>query len=291
MGKSSPSPPSPAAVSQAQSGANKESIQEAAKVNAVDQYAPWGNTTFARDGNGVPTRQNITLNPTAQRAFDAQQNVSANLADTAQTFTGYLPQDKFEIGDAQDVSRIDYGNIVGDDVSGSGVGDALYQRTLNRIQPQLDDAYKAKRIEMESRGLPVGSEIYNDEMNRLDRNKGELLSNAALEANLASGAEQSRLVGLLGQGRSQDMEDRSRQISERLMERTQPFNELSAFVQGSPALPTPQFQSQPAYSPQSVDVAGNVYSSYALQANQAQQQNANLWGGISRIGSAAIPFL
>ena len=42
MGKSTPKPPDPYQTAAAQSGANKEAIQESAKVSAVDQFAPWG---------------------------------------------------------------------------------------------------------------------------------------------------------------------------------------------------------------------------------------------------------
>jgi hypothetical protein len=59
MGKSAPAAPDPYATSDAQAAANLKAIKDSARINALDQFAPWGSTTYARDNEGVPTAQRI----------------------------------------------------------------------------------------------------------------------------------------------------------------------------------------------------------------------------------------
>lgn len=289
MGKGSqPSPPPPSQVANAQAGANADAIRESAKVSAVDQVAPWGSTTFERDGNGVPTKQVISLNPNQQATFDTQSEIAKALAGNAQTLAGYIPTDRFSIDGAPDVGRLDYDSFLPDDMSGEGVGQATYERSVARFAPELERQREELGVSLTERGIPVGSEAYEREMSRFEERENDLLENAALSATLAAGQEQNRLVGLAQQGRGQDIDDRNRFISELLAERSQPFNEASAIIQGTPALPTPSFQSTPNYQVAPPDVAGAIYNDYGIRS----QNNANYWDNIARFGTlGALPFI
>ena len=57
---------------------------------------------------------------------------------------------------------------------------------------------------LQNQGLPVGSEAYNQELNRFDRSRGDQLENLALSSVGAGRQEQGRLFGQdLSSGRVQ----------------------------------------------------------------------------------------
>ncbi len=256
MVKSAPKAPDPFQTAQAQAGANKEAVQESAKVSAVDQFAPWGSTTFDRDEEtGVPTSQTIKLGSSEQGFYDLLGGIRNSLAGKAQDFTGFLPRGKFEgIGDG----------------AGDKVANALFERRLGMIQPELDKADNALRVSLGERGIPVGAEIYDKEMNRLDRNRRDTLSALSNDAILASGGEEDR------------------QLANALTMRAQPLNEISAFLQGSPAVPTPGFQGNPAYQISPPDISGLVTADYQNRLGQYNQRQGSLMDGLFGLGSAAL---
>lgn len=259
MGKSStPQAPDPYKTANAQSQADIKAIQESAKVNAVDQYAPWGSTVFTRDANGVPTKQTINLGPAEQQFYNTSNTIKNSLAGKAQGLMQYLPTGQF---------------TGPDNGAGDKVAQTLYERKYNMIAPELQRADDQIKLQLSERGIPIGSEIYNDEMNRLNTARSNTLASIAQDATLASGNEYDR------------------QLANMLTIRNQPFNEVSAFLQGAPAMPTPQFQGTPAYQVQAPDIAGLINQNYQNQVNAANANNSSLSSGLFGIGSALLGAL
>lgn len=236
MGKSSkaPSPPPPAQTAAAQAGANKDAIRESAKVNAVAQYGPTGSVTYDRDGNGVPTAQRVNLSDNQQGIFDTQERITQSVSNTAESLAGSLPTAPL------DTSSVD----------GSQVAQALYDRKMDLIRPEMEDARNKADISLVERGIPVGSEIYNDEMGRLDRAESQTLESLSNDAVLAGTSEEQRQLGNMYQARNQQ------------------FNEISAALGAGTPFASPQPQALPQYQVAAPDVAG-------LTANYYNQQNAN----------------
>lgn len=91
--------------------------------------------------------------------------------------------------------------------------------------------------------------------------------------------------------RANDIADRERSINENLLERNQNFNELAAFLNGSPIAPnSPTFQSTPVYNAAqaSPDALGMTAQNY----NAAVQARAGILGSIfGGAGSAIGGFL
>lgn len=254
MSKSQPKPPDPFTTAAAQAGANKEAIQESAKVSAVDTEAPWGSTTFTRDPTtGVPTKQTIGLGDKEQQFYDVSGDIRNALAGIAQGYTGNLPTTAFNAPEG-----------------GDAVSKALYERKLGMIQPQLKEADDAIKLNLSERGIPVGSEIYNNEMDRLGRARNDTYAALSQDATLAGGQEEDR------------------RLSRALTLRAQPFNEISAFLQGAPAVPTPQFQNTPAYQMAAPDIAGLISNNYNQQLQASNANRSALSSGLFGLGSAAI---
>jgi hypothetical protein len=236
--------PSAGDIARAQGSANKQAATESARLSAVDQFSPFGSTTFTRRPDGTPASQTISLSPELQRTLDAQFGTAGLAAEAGQNLAGQLPTEAFSLND------------VG---SGGDVRDAYYQEGLSLLQPEMDRQRSLMDIKFSERGIPIGSEIYNDETNRYETQRDQSLGSLARNAILAGGAEQDRL------------------IRNALTERTQGINEIAALTQGAPALPTPSFAATPGVNVQ----PANIGQAYQI-ANSAQQ------GAKGGLGSLAL---
>ena len=78
---------------------------------------------------------------------------------------------------------------------GSSLEAATFQRGLNRIDPYMQEQRSAMAQRLQNQGLPIGSEAYNQELNRFDRSRGDQLENLALSSVGAGRQEQGRLFG------------------------------------------------------------------------------------------------
>lgn len=262
MGKSSSAPKAPSASSQiaAQGAANKEAIETSAKINAVDQFGPGGSVTYQKDEDGIPISQTVELGDAEQQFYDVSGDIRNALGNVASTYTGFLPQEQFSLDDVP---------------SGDRVSDAMFQQSKSMYEPIFEQQREDAALSLSERGIPVGSEIYNDEMDRMERSQNEAYTSAGLNATLAGGAEEDRL------------------LSRALLERTQPMNEISAFLQGAPALSVPQSSGSPAYSMAPVNAIGAMQNEYAGNMNSynaARQQQNSIYQGLFSGGTAAMGF-
>jgi len=209
------------------------------------------------------------LNPEAQKAFDASQRMQTGLAQLGEQGVGQMGElfsTPFSIEGAAPV----YGE------HRQGVIDAMMART--DAQKSRDE--ESKRAQLVAQGIPVGSEAYSREMDRLDRQQ----TDARQQAEIA--AEQ-----MAGMGYSSALQGRGQGIQEQLLQRQTPINEMSAFRTGS-QVGMPQFQ---AYGQQQF-TGGPNYAGAAQQQGaydmagynaDVAQQNA-MWGGLAGLGAAGI---
>ena len=163
---------------------------------------------------------------------------------------------------------------------------ATFQRGRNLLGPDFERQQSQLANTLAQRGIPLTAEAYTGAQDRLDRSQNEALENLALSSVGAGRAEQSRLFGLQQAARNQA-------LNEMLTKRTQPINELSALLQGAPAVGQPQFPSFAQYGMQSPDYMGMVQNNYAIRAQAAQRARSDMFGGVFGLGKAligAIPF-
>jgi len=83
------------------------------------------------------------------------------------------------------------------------VEDAVYGRNLSRLQPRFEQEEARLEQSLANRGIPPGSEQWNDEVAAYQMAKTDALSAARNEAIAAGGSEQSRLAGLAMSARGQ----------------------------------------------------------------------------------------
>jgi hypothetical protein len=168
--------------------------------------------------------------------------------------------------------------------------DQVTNAMLQRYHATADPQRAAQEASLASRGLSPGSENWGqvqDTENRAD-------TDAALQAQIAGGQEQSRMYGLQ-QASDTATNDyaaflnnlRGGQLQERQTVRNAPINEISALMSGS-GVTVPQFQQ---FSRQAVDtapVAQDIYSSYQAKQQQAANSNAGIFGLGSGLLSMAL---
>lgn len=182
-----------------------------------------------------------------------------------------------------------------DDTSRQRVESAI----LSRLEPQYAKDQSSLQNQLLSRGLEVGSPAYNSEMDRLSRSQND----ARMQAILAGGQEQSRMVGLNSglqnqafnqglQGAQFDNQTRQQMLSELLMNRNLSLNELNALRTGS-QVSMPQFGSYYTNNANASPMfdAAVQQGNYNQNAYQQQMAGANgLFGGLANLGSAAIMY-
>ena len=95
MGKSAPqapTPPDPVKTAQAQGTINKETAVAQANLNSINEYTPYGTSTYSVTGtnaDGTPIRsRTTTLDPAQQAIIDKQNAVTNSLNTVAQQQVG-----------------------------------------------------------------------------------------------------------------------------------------------------------------------------------------------------------
>lgn len=284
---SSPSPPKapdPAKTAAAQGAANVEAAIASGILGNVGQVGPTGTVAFEETGSrrvgeqDVPSfTQTTTLTPEGQEQFDRQQQLALTLTQAAQGQAQFLPTERFSLeGLPFAPGEQDFGEQRG------AVEQAQFQRGLNLLQPGLEQRESALQENIAQRGIPLTGEDASRQLSRFEGDRAQALENLALASVLSGGQEQNRLFGL-------QQAQRGQALQERQLERAQPFNELAAFLQGSPAVAAPQ-----AFAPVSAGVApadvigAQALSSQIAQQNFAAQQQAassGLSSGLGLLGS------
>lgn len=280
MSKGSPSPPDPVATAQAQAAANVGAVRESALVNQINQITPFGSETFTGE-IGTPDRTRIVaLDPADQANLEAQRRIGAGLFGLGES--ALVPQVGAALGSELDFSGLPQISGQEDLLAASRpLEQATFQRGLNLLQPGFEQEREALTVQLANQGIPRGSEAFNEAVGNFERNRQQQLENLALSSVGAGRAEQSRLFGLEQTARQQG-------LSELLTGRAQPINELSALLQGAPAISAPQFAPPAQFGVAPVDIAGLTTQNFGFESQQAQRRQSDLLGGLFGLGSAAI---
>jgi len=331
MGKksSAPPPPDPVATANAQAAANAETARIQAELNRVNQVTPWGSSTWTRTPAQVPEMttqgtvapqapsspmssaarealspfidlgafsqaqggrqkaaeaankprtpediwtQTVSLSPNQQKILDEQEALSLALSGLANDYTGRIRQatsTPFTLDGLPAAPQAD-------DAARQRIEGALF----DRLNPQLERDQAAMETKLINQGLRPGTEAWTRAMD--DQNRR--VNDARLGVVAQGGQEMANLF-------SMGTAARQNAISERLMERNQPINEVAALLGTGPGVQAPQFANVPQVGVAPTDVVGPTYSSYQGQlAAWQDQQNTNraLMGGLFSLGGAGL---
>ena len=263
----SSSPPDPQATANAQFGTNVNSSVASAWLANPNQRSPIGTWTNRAtsyrtiDGKRVPQfTQTFKFAPGQQKLYNQQLALGQNMNGIAQQQLGRLKSSLSQPIDFSGAPQLagdftDYRNQV--------------EQGLNsRLEPQLARDENATRARLANSGLTQGSAAWNQEMDRLGRQAND----ARTQVMLASGGEARAAGGYQNQARQQ-------YIGEKMQERNQPLNEITALMSGG-QVQQPGSPNWAGYGVAAQDLAGNIYQSY----NQQQAQNNATMGGLFGLG-------
>lgn len=279
-GGSAPAAPDPYKTADAQAQANKEAIQESSKLNAVDIYGPGGNVTYQRRPDGTPYAQTVTLDPTQQDIFDTQGLISKGLSGQAYGMMGWLPTESFGYGGIN-YDPNSYGDL---DTFDDEAAKAVYDRRLQFLEPQFEQSEARLHDQLVQQGFQPGNEAYETAMGNYRSGVDQARLAAANEAETAG-----RSAALQRIQTEQGL--RSGAVNERLTERQQPFNEIAAYLQGTPVFQQPQATGTQPLNMAAPDIMGAIYNSYQgnLNAWNAQNQSSgSMWSNLAGLGGSAL---
>lgn len=282
MGKSSssqPKAPDPTATANAQSASNTNTAISNAWLNSPNISTPYGNITTTQNGthtvNGqqIPTfLQTQTLSPEQQTIYE--QGVQG---DTQLNQLGLDQLGRVKDAVSTPFSLDQFGTAPTADAA---YRDQQYNAILQRAQPQQDQQRAALEQRLANQGIGIGSEAYNDAMNQFGQNVNDF----NLGAQAQSGNEEAQQYGLQSQAYQQA-------ISNALLQRQQPLQELSQFMGNSNAFQSPGVVGTPQSTIQPTDTTSPVYANYNAQVQQAgQNQSAtnSLYGGLAGLAGSAL---
>lgn len=228
-----------------------------------------------------------------QAWLDSQFGSSTKLQDATSRQLDFLPQDKFQLPgdvDAAGYARQAFGDAIIDPSrfgDTSDIARTSYEQQKSLFQPDIDQAKKEAEVMLAQRGIPVGSEIWNDEMGRLDRQASQAYSGASRQATLDAGQEQSRLVNQATQAQNFGSNAYQTNLSNELLQRNQPFSEAAALMGTTPQFQTPSFMNTAQSNVQTPDFIGAQNASHA--ANMANwQAGQNKFSSIAGLAGTGI---
>jgi hypothetical protein len=278
MSKSKPSAPpqiDPTATSRAQAAANKETATTQAQLNMLNQYTPQGSLEYSQSGSwadGTPR-------------YSATQTLTPN----QQQIADYGEQGAMGYGEAGNALLTNIKGMLSQPVDMAQFGAAptydenfrLQQRQnmVQRAQPDWDQQRTALETRLANQGIGIGSQAYNDEMQRYQRGYNDFLLGADLNAGNAAAGEYGRMQTA-----------RQNQINEAYLPRNQELNTLSALLSGS-QVSSPQFVSTPQTQVAGVDTSaalGMNQQNALMQQQLAQSQQNAMMGGLFGLGGAGI---
>ena len=254
-----------------------------AAFNRIDQFTPTGNLTFTDRPGGPVGASNVatlTLPPEIQALFESQTQSDQQLLNLA-----LGRQEGFEAGLPDLVTGL---SSTLEDFDRGGIESALFDRGSNLLNRQFDREEDSLRQSLANRGLTGTSdelgEAATTEFGLFRSGKADAFENLALSSILAGGAEQDRL---LNAATGIDLNNAGIVRGNRATQ----FNELASLL-GLQQVAQPGLAN--FFAPANADVTGAFglqnQANIANARNATSQRNA-LFGGLSELGSAAIPFL
>lgn len=292
MGKSSPAPPpvpTAAETAAGQSAANSATAASQAALNNVDQYTPYGSTTYNQvgdytngQGDTVPRySQTTSLSPMGQQLLQGEQGVQSTLLPTAQTLANQTASStttplNFNTADSAILRSAP-------DQLNKQAADAVYSQQKSYLDPQWNQQGQQLQDQLSRQGISVGSDAYNNAQTQLDNARTQAYQGAANSATAQGAQSAAQLFGLAQAGQNQN-------ISEQQLAQQQPLSLLSQLFGSTPTTPTQPISNtvQTGVSPTDLTGATAAANNAAMQGYQAQvaTQNANTGGAAALAGTA-----
>lgn len=240
-------------------------MRQQSRLNRINQFTPFGSLTFEGPDR---TTARLELDPQGQQLVDA-------LRGTAVERAGQIPGQAFDPA-IPSVGGTEAGALGPFDQS-TQAQQATFQQAQSLLEPQFERREERLRQTLANQGLPIGSEAFEGEFNRFDRERNRAFTEAALQSVMQGNQRQNQLFqqGLSALGAEQGV-------------RSQNLNELQALTSGQQV---PGSQLGGFFGPSQVDVTGPAQLQQQGQLAQfnAQNQSRNaMMGGLFGLGGSLL---
>jgi len=257
--------PSPETQMGLQTIANQRAIADSELLNrSTSQVTPFGQTYWVdASGNRIDPQDFVgPMGIVNAKIGDiaGMQQVTEMAPELQQIFGGLQGQAMARLGDLGQSMPGDFSD------DRQRVEQALFDRAMSYARPEMERSREALEERLANQGIPIGSEAYTSEMDRLGRQQGLTTSNLLREAISGGGNEQSRLFGM-------DVTRRGIQS-----------NELGQALGGIAGFRTPSAMPQNQVQMPAADVMGM----YAQKDAQNQAKKGGATGLAGTLGSAAL---
>lgn len=231
----------PTQVANTQQQYNQQAANANLKLKAQtgNKTGPFGSTTVQTDANGMPIGQTVSLDP------------SLNSGGVASAFGGQ-------------VNNLGTGQFDWDSTTAGNIAQGNYNAYAAMTAPQRKQQQNALKTTLAERGLPLGSEIEQNEQGNLDRQFANADINAAAQAWNAVPGMQAQL--------------QTNQVQQQLAP-GQVANQSLGLIGGLNGLSSGYAD----LTPQGINPA-DFQGAQANYDKQNQQNYANMWSGIGNLG-------
>lgn len=256
MGKSAPKAPDPMKVSAAEAKSSKEVAAYNQQLNSMNQVSPFGSINYTSNGidpvTGAPRMtQTTSLSPELQGLLSSQIGSQQGVSDAITGALGRLPTGAF---DASGINT-------------DGVRDRSFQSQMSLLQPEFDRSFTQLQGMLSDRGLPIGSEIANNQFDQFNRSRDSAMLGAARQADQDA------------------MSEHQRQYGNALTEYNLPLQQLGGLMGNSQAVGNPQFSNYAQSNAQAPNTGQNIWNKYAADQQNYQNQQGQLWSGVGALGN------
>ncbi len=172
-------------------------------------------------------------------------------------------------------------------MAGNQLQNQLFGQNLSANQTQFGQAATQGQFGNQAQQQLFGQNAQQQQANNaaVGQAYGQNMGAADFANNAASGNfDQNQAL------RGNDVQDRQQNINENVLQRNQGFNELAAFLNGSPISPTqPAFANTPTYNAAqgSPDAVGLAAQNYAAAQQSRSGLLSSLFGAAGKVGGAA----
>lgn len=292
---SMPKPPNPQDTAAAQTGANVSSSIASSIIGNANEITPFGNITYKTAGYETVTdpstgrtyqvpryNRTTTLNPAQQGLLNLSNQASTNLGKLAVQQSGMLP------------------GLLGKPLNTAGMqpwtampkwSEAQFSGDRRRVENALMDRWRRvnnpefskRESELAARGLTPGAQQYGEVADEFGRARND----ATMQAIMAGGQEQSRLLNEMRATGEFNNALRGAQFGERQTLQSFPVNLITALMSGS-QVSVPQASPYKSTPIQAAPIGQYIYDNYNAKSQNAMALNQAIFG----LGGAALgsPF-
>lgn len=266
---------SPGGIAAGQEMLNDRNISQQMQFNRPDEVTPLGVKKFVQGPNGeqIEVKTIGNVNPMDALGWQGEQYRNTSYIDRGlqaiageggannQGQPGILPQLRGMLAKPLDYSG--FSPIpTADQFSADRkrVEDSLYQRFADVNEPQFEHQQQQFREQMANRGIPVGSEQYNRQLEQLNRAQNDARQAARTQAIGMGGQEDQRLY-------ENSFTSRGQQIGEANQLRDRPLADMRGLLSMVNPLQMPQFNATAAINVPNADYAGLADNQLTRDAN------------------------